>query len=52
MLKYLKIKLEVLWELKKIYTMANVTFSLTHNTTEKEFTVEDIQLSRTIYYEA
>ena len=52
MLKYLKIKRELLWKLEKVYMLANVEFTLKHKATEAGFTVEDLQLTKTIYYEA
>jgi hypothetical protein len=52
MLKYLKIKRQVMWELKRVYTLVNVGFSLTSKATEEDFTLENLSLHKTIYYEA
>lgn len=52
MLRYLKVKRELLYELDIIFALANVDFSLKPNVTTQEFTIEDIQLSRVIYYDA
>ena len=52
MLRYLKIKRELLYDLEVVFTLANIEFSPKPNWKTEEFTIEDIQLSKAIYYDA
>ena len=52
MLRYLKTKRGLLYELEIVFALANIDFSLKPNVTTDEFTIEDTQLSKTIYYDA
>jgi hypothetical protein len=51
MLRYLKTKRELLYDLEIIFTLANIEFSVKPNVTTEEFTIEDIQLTKIIYYD-
>lgn len=52
MLRYLKIKREMLYELELVFASANLSFSPKYDTSTEEFTIEDIRLHKTIYYDA
>jgi hypothetical protein len=52
MLRYLKTKRELLYELEIVFTLANIEFALKPDLITEEFTIEDIQLFKTIYYDA
>ncbi len=42
MLRYLKVKRELLYELDIVFTLSNIEFSVKHDVTTEEFTIEDI----------
>jgi hypothetical protein len=52
MLRYLKVKRELLYELDIVFTLSNIGFSVKHDVSTEEFTIEDIRLHKIIYYDA
>jgi hypothetical protein len=51
MLRYTKTKREILFDIETLFIMKDVDFILETNTKEQEFTIEDIKLQKTIFFD-